>query len=307
MSEPNVNEKPLDAVGMPSVPTVHVISDSLGETAADVALAAAAQFPHGTVHIERLPKVTSVEQVRRFILERERDTSADKLLVFHTIANRALREEIVAEFEKRGIVALDLLGPALDAIANLTGEQPLGQAGVIRRTDERYFRRIEAMEFFVAHDDGRNPQDLTKADIVLVGVSRTSKTPLSMYLSFHGYKVANIPLATGVEPPQELFDVDSFRIFGLVSTPEVLSTIRNERLGSLAAREVAGSYSDPLKIQEELDEARALMRRLGCIVVHTDGRAVEETSQVILGYFMRAEAAWEERRRRAAASVEQAV
>ena len=307
MSEPNVNEKPLDAVGMPSVPTVHVISDSLGETAADVALAAAAQFPHGTVHIERLPKVTSVEQVRRFILERERDTSADKLLVFHTIANRALREEIVAEFEKRGIVALDLLGPALDAIANLTGEQPLGQAGVIRRTDEYYFRRIEAMEFFVAHDDGRNPQDLTKADIVLVGVSRTSKTPLSMYLSFHGYKVANIPLATGVEPPQELFDVDSFRIFGLVSTPEVLSTIRNERLGSLAAREVAGSYSDPLKIQEELDEARALMRRLGCIVVHTDGRAVEETSQVILGYFMRAEAAWEERRRRAAASVEQAV
>ena len=98
MSEPNVNEKPLDAVGMPSVPTVHVISDSLGETAADVALAAAAQFPHGTVHIERLPKVTSVEQVRRFILERERDTSADKPLVFHTLANRALGEELVAEF-----------------------------------------------------------------------------------------------------------------------------------------------------------------------------------------------------------------
>lgn len=295
-------DMPLDAPGGSSAPTIHVISDSLGETAADVALAAAAQFEHGTVHIERLPKVTGVEQVRRFILERERDTPPEKLLVFHTIADRRLRGEIQEEFDRRGIQALDLLGPALDAIERLTGQRARGQAGVIRRTDERYFRRIEAMEFFVAHDDGRNPADLAKADIVLIGVSRTSKTPLSMYLSFHGYKVANIPLAKGVEPPRELFDVDPFRIFGLISTPEVLSTIRNERLGSLEARNVAGTYSDPQYIQEELDEARSLMRRLGCIVVHTNGRAVEETAQNILGYFLRAEAAREERRRRADAA-----
>ncbi len=295
-------DKPLDAPGGRSVPTIHVISDSLGETAADVALAAAAQFENGTVHIERLPKVTTVEQVRRFILERERDTPPEKLLVFHTIADRTLREEIQGEFERRGIQALDLLGPALDAIERLTGQHPRGQAGVIRRTDERYFRRIEAMEFFVAHDDGRNPEELTQADIVLIGVSRTSKTPLSMYLSFHGYKVANIPLAKGVEPPSQLFDVEPFRIFGLISTPEVLSTIRTERLGSLRASAVAGSYADPACIQEELDEARALMRRLGCIVIHTNGRAVEETAQNILGYFQRAEAMQEERARRAAAS-----
>lgn len=293
-------DKPLDAeIGM-ATPTIHVISDSLGETAADVALAAAAQFEHGTVHIERLPKVSNVEQVRRLILERERDDPQEKLLVFHTIANRELREEIQDELDRRGIPALDLLGPALDAIERLTGQKPRGQAGVIRRTDERYFRRIEAMEFFVAHDDGRNPEDLAKADIVLIGVSRTSKTPLSMYLSFHGYKVANIPLAKGVEPPRQLFDVEPFRIFGLISTPEVLSTIRNERLGSVEARRVAGSYADPLCIQEELDEARALMRRLGCIVIHTNGRAVEETSQIILGYFLRAEARNEERRRKEA-------
>lgn len=298
----DVDMLPLDAPCGPGTPTIHVISDSLGETAADVALAAAAQFEQGTVHIERLPKVTGVEQVRRFILERERDTPPEKLLVFHTIADRKLRGEIQDEFDRRGIQALDLLGPALDAIERLTGQRARGQAGVIRRTDERYFRRIEAMEFFVAHDDGRNPADLTKADIVLVGVSRTSKTPLSMYLSFHGYKVANIPLAKGVEPPRELFDVEPFRIFGLISTPEVLSTIRNERLGSLEAKSVAGSYSDPQYIQEELDEARALMRRLGCIVVHTNGRAVEETAQNILGYFLRAEMAREERRRKVEAA-----
>ncbi len=288
--------KPLDAQGGSSVPTVHVISDSLGDTAADVALAAAAQFDNGTVHIERLPKVTSIEQVRRFILQREHTLAPEKILVFHTIANATLREELKDELERRGIPAIDLLGPALDAIARLTGESPHGQAGVLRRTDERYFRRIEAMEFFVAHDDGRNPEELTKADIVLIGVSRTSKTPLSMYLSVQGYKVANIPLAKGVEPPKELFDVEPFRIFGLLSTPQTLSTIRNERLGSLEARNVAGSYADPLCIEEELDEARALMRRLGCIVIRTDGRAVEETSQVILGYFQRAEALYESRK-----------
>ncbi len=288
--------KPLDAQGGSSVPTVHVISDSLGDTAADVALAAAAQFDNGTVHIERLPKVTSIEQVRRFILQREHTLAPEKILVFHTIANPVLREELKDELARRGIPAIDLLGPALDAIARLTGESPHGQAGVLRRTDERYFRRIEAMEFFVSHDDGRNPEELTKADIVLIGVSRTSKTPLSMYLSVQGYKVANIPLAKGVEPPKELFDVESFRIFGLLSTPQTLSTIRNERLGSLEARNVAGSYADPLCIEEELDEARALMRRLGCIVIRTDGRAVEETSQVILGYFQRAEALYEARK-----------
>ena len=291
-------DKPLDAQAGGATPTILVVSDSLGETAADVALAAAAQFERGTVHIERLPKVSSVDQVRHWI--DERGGEAANLLVFHTIANRALREGLGAELVARGIPALDLLGPALDAIERLTGEAPSGTAGVIRRTDERYFRRIEAMEFFVAHDDGRNPEDLTKADIVLIGVSRTSKTPLSMYLSFHGYKVANIPLAKGVVPPAELFDVEPFRIFGLISTPEVLSTVRNERLGSIEARRVAGSYADPLYIQEELDEARALMRRLGCIVIHTNGRAVEETSQVILGYFQKAEAAREERARRAA-------
>ena len=287
--------KPLDAQGGGSVPTVHVISDSLGDTAADVALAAAAQFDNGTVHIERLPKVTTIEQVRRFILQREHSVAPENILVFHTIANKELRSQLQDELDRRGIPSIDLLGPALDAISRLTGEQPHGQAGIIRRTDARYFRRIDAMEFFVAHDDGRNPEDLTKADIVLVGVSRTSKTPLSMYLSFQGYKVANVPLARGVEPPKELFEVEPFRIFGLLSTTEVLSAVRNERLGSLEARAVAGSYADPLCIEEELDEARALMRRLGCIVIHTNERAVEETAQVILGYFQRAEALYEER------------
>ena len=281
-------EQPLAAQPGALVPTIHVISDSLGETAAEVALAATSQFGVGCVHIQRLPKVTKVEQVRAYLDEHCADPDV-KALVFYTIVDRGLRAQIEAEFEARGIDSLDLIGPALDAVQRLTGLEPHIQAGAIRKVDDRYFNRINAMEFFVAHDDGRNPQDLTKADIVLVGVSRTSKTPLSMYMSFQGYRVANIPLAKGSEPPHELFDVEPHRIFGLISTPEVLSSMRNERLGSLEARKVAGSYADPTCIQEELDEARALMRKLGCIVVHTNGRAVEETAQIILGYFEQAE------------------
>lgn len=289
---------PLEAQAGENVPTIHVISDSLGGTAADVGLAAAAQFRSGLVRIERLPKVTTVQQVIDF-LDEHAPASADgdpgNFLVFYTIADPKLSAQVAQELDRRHIRSLDVLGPAVAAIAELTGEQPSGTPGVIRRTDERYFRRIEAMEFFVAHDDGRNPQDLTKADIVLIGVSRTSKTPLSMYLSFHGYKVANVPLAKEMDPPQELFDVEPFRIFGLLSSPEVLSKIRYQRLGSAQAVGVAGKYADPLYISDELDDARALMRRLGCIVISTNGRAVEETAQIILGYFNPAEAAWHRR------------
>lgn len=283
------DEQPLAAQAGALVPTIHVISDSLGDTAAEVALAATSQFGVGAVRIQRLPKVTALSQVKAYLDEHCGDDQA-RVLVFHTIVDSGLRAQVVEEFERRGIDSLDLIGPALGAVQRLTGLEPHIQAGAIRKVDDRYFNRINAMEFFVAHDDGRNPQDLTKADVVLVGVSRTSKTPLSMYMSFQGYKVANIPLAKGSEPPAELFDVEPHRLFGLISTPEVLSSIRNERLGSLEARQVAGSYADPACIQEELDEARALMRRLGCIVVHTNGRAVEETAQIILGYFEQAEA-----------------
>lgn len=277
----------------PNIPTVHVISDSLGDTAADVALAAASQFSWGAVHIERLPKVQDMEQVRAFLDVHQPKVmdngDLQKMVVFYTIADTEFSAELEAELEKRQVGCLDLLGPAVREIAQLTGEEPSGKSGVIRRTDERYFRRIDAMEYSVNHDDGRNPEGLTEADIVLVGVSRTSKTPLSMYLAFQGYRVANVPLAAGTTPPPELFDVEPHRLYGLISTPEVLSEIRHKRLGDEKTRQVAGSYADPQKIQAELNEARGLMRRLGCIVIRTDNRAVEETAQEIIGYFETAE------------------
>lgn len=153
------------------------------------------------------------------------------------------------------------------------------------------------MEYFVEHDDGRGCDDLSAADIVLLGVSRTSKTPLSMYLAYQGYKVANVPLAHGMEPPKSIYKVDPMRLFGLISTVDVISEIRDSRLGDDYARAVAGSYAEPESVRSELEEARALMKRLGCFVVRTDGKAIEESASEIIAHL---EEIQEARARRAA-------
>lgn len=265
---------------MDKLATVLVISDALGETAASVALAAAGQFDEGAVAIERLSRVQDARQVKRYL--ESLAGAAKKIAAFHTIVQDELRSEVAGLLVEQGIAAVDLLGPAISAIAAITEDAPKGIPGVIHQTDERYFQRIACMEYTVEHDDGRGADDLSEADIVLIGVSRTSKTPLSMYLALQGYRVANIPLAPQVEPPQALFEVDPARIFGLVTTVEAIAPIRVQRLGNAQAQSAAGSYADPDAIELEFAYARSLMKRLGCFVVHTDGKAIEESATEII-------------------------
>lgn len=272
---------PDDIEYAPDAPTIHIFSDALGETADRLVRAACAQFPLGSVRIERLGKVRDVAQVRDYL---DRLGEVGPTAVFHTIVDYDLRGEVRRELDGRGIPSIDLIGPAINVVRGLTGLEPAGTAGIIHTADDRYFRRIEAMEFFVEHDDGRNPQDLPKADIVLIGVSRTSKTPLSMYLAFLGYKVANVPLALGCEPPIELEDCDPARIFGLMSTTDTLVSIRERRLDKEGAADVAQSYADPAEVVREQAEARSLMRHLGCIVLNTAGKAVEETANEVIAH-----------------------
>lgn len=271
-------------------PTVIVISDSLGDTACEVVLAAAGQFDEGAFRLLRLPKVTDVEQVRRFIDPRV-DAGHRDIAVFHTIVDPVLRARVLEYLSSLHIRAVDLIGPTLAVLTSLIGQAPHGVAGAIHKTDERYFHRIEAMEYFVEHDDGRGCDDLSGADIVLLGVSRTSKTPLSMYLAFQGYKVANIPLAHGVEPPRSIYEVDPMRLFGLISTVDVISEIRDSRLGDDYTRAVAGAYAAPESVADELREARALMKRLGCFVVRTDGKAIEESASEVIDHLTTVQAA----------------
>ncbi len=256
--------------------SIHVLSDSLGETGEMVALAAASQFAPEAFRIERLQRVTSPEQLRELV----KSHCGQDCLFLYTLVDRDLCNEMVKLAAEKGVNAVDLIGPAVEVISKVSGLEPTGEAGVIRRTDAGYFDRIEALEFAVKHDDGRNPEGLIEADVVLVGVSRTSKTPLSMYMAFRGYRVANVPLAFGVAPPHELFEVDRRRVFGLVSSADTLAGIRRERARELGV--TLPRYADREAVELELEEARALMRKLGAIVINTDNRAVEETAQEIL-------------------------
>jgi regulator of PEP synthase PpsR (kinase-PPPase family) len=257
--------------------SVHVLSDSLGETGEMVARAVVAQFSADAFHIERLPKVSTPEQLRLTV----RSHCGEQCVFLYTLVDAALREAMDA-LVAEGVHGVDVLGPSVAVLAFVTGRKPHGEAGALHKTDEEYFDRIEATEFAVMHDDGRNPDDLSLADVVLLGVSRTSKTPLAMYLAFKGYRVANVPLAPGVEPPKQLFELDPRKVFGLVTEPTVLIEVRRERMREMGA--YVPRYAEREAVEEELEEARALMRRIGCIVVRTDNRAVEESAQEILRY-----------------------
>lgn len=258
---------------------IHVVSDSLGETAEMVARAAAAQYEQGIFRIERLPRITDAEMLRQIVTEH----CGRHCIFLYTLVDDALRREM-DRLCRAGVNGVDLLGPAVDMLQHVTGFEPTGEIGVLRRTDQEYFDRIEAMEYAVKHDDGRNPEGLLEADIVLIGVSRTSKTPLAMYLAFKGYRAANIPLARGTTPPRELFDVDPRRVFGLVTRPEVLMEIRTARMRELGT--FVPGYADREAIEADLEEARSVMRRIGCIVIHTEDRAVEESAQEIIRHLV---------------------
>ena len=278
-----------------NLPTIHVLSDSVGLTAQSIAKAAAVQYGVSDPCIETISKVRNIAEVREFFEKHQQfhaeHTGSARMLVFYTLVDRKLAaefEEFVKEHDD--IIAVDVLTPAIDAISSFTGMKPSNESGKLRAADHAYFKRIEAMEFTIDHDDGRNPQDLVRADIVLVGVSRSSKTPLSIFLSQRGYKVANVPLDLQTEPPSQLFDVDKTRLFGLMTSAEVLVPIRKRRIGN--ALPVAGSYADPEYVYQDLEEARKLMRKLGCLIIHTEGRAIEETAQEILGYYTRMHPIW---------------
>lgn len=295
--EPEMGEMPgaadvAQAVSVAAAKTddlaVFIISDSVGDTASALVHAAMSQFSGTKVYIERLPKVSSAEQVRDFVETRVGEGGHDEevsgKVAVVTIANPKLARDVCAYITQLGVACVDLLGPTVSAIAKATGRHPALRAGVNRKLDESYFRRIEAMDYSVDHDDGRLPEEYGEADIILMGVSRTSKTPLSMYLATSGYKVANLPLAPGMTPPKQIFEVDRWRIFGLMSSASVLSDIRQRRLGPDGMR-VAKNYASVDYIEQDLEEARALMRKIGCIVIRTDNRAIEETAQEILRYY----------------------
>lgn len=258
--------------------TLLIVSDGIGETASQVARAALGQFEPGAFRVVRLPKITTTQQLETAV----RESCGDGCVVLYTLADPGLHAEMGRLVADMGVQAVDILGPVIELLSHAAGAEPLGEAGTMRRIDRSYFERIAAMEFTINHDDGRGAESLDDADIVLIGVSRTSKTPLAMYLASRGYKTANIPLVAETEPPAELFEVDPHRVFGLVVDTDRLTAIRSKRMGELGG--YTRRYAEREVVERELEQARAVMRRVGCVVIHTGGRAIEESAQEILRY-----------------------
>ena len=239
-------------------PAVYILSDSLGETADAVAKAALSQFDEEAFHVVRLPRITSRGQLVGVV---RGACGHDNCVFLYTLAAPRLRDEMAAISRELGIAAIDILGPCVSALEAVSGLVPEWEAGLVRKIDRGYFDRVEALEFAVKHDDGRAVEELDQAEIVLIGVSRSSKTPIAMYLAFRGYKAANVPLVPGVEPPKELFELDPRRIFGLTTSANLLVDIRGKRFADIGS--YAQDYFDREHIEQELDTSRHLMRMLG--------------------------------------------
>lgn len=258
---------------------VYVVSDSVGETAEFVVKAVASQFNGGHVDIRRSSNVEDIEDIEDVILLVKQSHS----IIAYTIVVPVLKEYLDRRTKEEGIIAVDLMNPLMEAFAQKFNKKPNHQPGMMRKLDEDYFRKIEAIEFAVKYDDGRDSRGILRSDIVLIGVSRTSKTPLSMYLAHKRLKVANVPLVPEVPPPDELFEVPRSKCVGLIISPDKLNGIRKERLKALGLTSQA-NYASFERILEELDYAEKIMKRVGCPVINVSNKAIEETANQILDY-----------------------
>ena len=258
-------------------PTVelHIVSDSTGETAARLVQALEAQFPDQEFEEVRHARVESVEDLELAV----RSARGRPAVVVYTLVEPEMRDAMRRLCRRARVHYCDLLGHPIDAVVRVSGQAARMTPGSRAPLTPAYFRRIEAMEFAVKYDDGVGA-GLDEADIVLVGVSRTSKTPLSIYLGYLGHKVANVPIVKGIEPPGELWELDPSKIVGLTIDPDRLVEIRRGRLRNLGARD--RRYAELTEIYEELDEAGAVHRRLGCPVIDISDLSIEETAQRIL-------------------------
>lgn len=261
---------------------VFIISDSIGETAEMVVRAATSQFNSGKIEVRRIPNVGDTDTIEEIVQMAAKSHS----MIAYTLVVEELVDCLETKAAEAGVLIVDVLSPVMEAIQKATGLLPRREPGILRKVDEIYFRRVEAIEFAVRYDDGKDPRGILLADIVLVGVSRTSKTPLSMYLAHKRIKVANVPLVPEVNPPEELFKIEKGRVIGLTIQPEQLNYIRKERLKTLGLMPDA-SYADENRIMQELDFSRDIMRKLGCPVIDVTNKAVEETASKILEIYYR--------------------
>jgi regulator of PEP synthase PpsR (kinase-PPPase family) len=256
---------------------IYIISDGSGFTGERVLQASLVQFEQKEVAVERIPNVKTTDQIREIVKKAKKKMG----FIAYTLVTESLRREIATLTNEYSVPAVDLLGSLLTTLSKFLASAPGAQPGLLADLDHHYFKRIDAIGFAVKHDDGLKLQDLPEADVVITGVSRTSKTPISMYLAYNrGLLVANIPLVLGVDPPARLFKIDQKRIIGLTLDSEILIKLRQTRLAQLTHLDM--NYAHPEHIKEELKYSHEIFRQNPLwSVIDITGKAIEEVADEV--------------------------
>lgn len=258
--------------------TVYTLSDSSGETAEMVAKSALSQFKGGKAEICRLPQVRSADQVKDLFSKIIKTPS----IVIYTLVLPEARQALIEAAGKYAVPIYDVLGDLVSKLENIFHAPPLREPGLRLKVDQSYFNRMDAIHYAIKYDDGQNLNGIESADVILIGVSRTGKTPSCMYLAQHyGLKAANIPIVLGVEPSKKLFEINPSKIIGLLCDPLVLQSFRSTRASSLQM-DYSADYCDFDHISHEVSYSKKIFQQIKCEAVDMTNRAVEETAVEII-------------------------
>lgn len=261
---------------------IMIVSGGAGTSGDQLVRTALAQFQNPDVTITIVPQVRQVEQLEQAIAQ----AVTNRAIIIHTLVDTDLRARLIELAHHHHVTEIDLMGSLLSSLQLHLRQSPLGQPGLYRKLRERDLKRIEAIEFAVEHDDGQRIHDLSRAEIVLTGVSRVGKTPLSVYLSTMGWKVANVPLVKDIPPPSALFEIDSRRVIGLTIEPGQLVAYRQRRQHHLGTPSNS-PYSQPQALLDELEFARRIFRQGQFAVVNMTDKPVEEGAHEIASIITR--------------------
>ena len=254
-----------------------IVSDGTGITGERVVRAAVTQFDPRSVVTDRIPEVRDSARIEAAIEEAARRGAT----VLYSLVSPEQRRVLLQTARLHHVETIDLLGPLLRRLTEVLAVSPRAEPGIFHELDQEYFRRTDAVDFAVKHDDGRLTEDFDSADLILVGISRTSKTPLSVYLAYRGWRIANIPIILGMNPPPQLLAVPPSKVVGLTARPSWLEGIRHERQQRIA-RGIPMSYSDAAYIRDELAWFQRVVAGRGWTIVDVTHKAVEETAEEIL-------------------------
>jgi regulator of PEP synthase PpsR (kinase-PPPase family) len=258
-------------------PPIFIVSGGVGTSGEQIVHTLLAQFPDIQAPVITFGNIRSVDQIAQVVARAKHKAG----LIVHTLIDSDLREFLIQQAEQEGVWAIDLMGDLMSWMISNYGQEPLGVPGLYRQLNKDYFERVSAIEFSMAHDDGKDPSGWPRADIVLVGVSRTGKTPLSLYLSVLGWKVANIPLVPEIPTPAGLYELDPRRVIGLTIEPGQLLLHRQHRQRNLGVAG-ASAYTDPAQIHEEIQQSRKLFHQAGFAMINVTDKPIETCTDEII-------------------------